>query len=136
MIAKLTVLDVSNNTIMNSIDLPDIYISKYFFNPEGTKLYLTVGSSGNPEQQENLKTDVLLIFDTTCLPELKLIKELKIGSVGTLDFLSENNNTQLVFLSNNEQGSVVVIDGENDSIVETINVNSGTKHSRLWLLSR
>ena len=134
-IAKLSVFDVQSNTVLGSTDLRDIYISKYYFNGEGTKLYLTTGKSGTPEQQENLKMDALLIFDLTALPEIKLLKEHRLGcSSGSLAFLNEDGRTSLVFSSNSQDGTVTVIDGGSDEILETYEVTEGTPHSRVWLL--
>ncbi len=39
-VAKLTILDVTTHEIVDSAELQDIYVSKYFFNAEGTRLYL------------------------------------------------------------------------------------------------
>ena len=135
-IAKLSVFDVLSNEVIGRTDLQDIYISKYYFNAQGSKLYLTTGKSGTPEQQESLKTDALLVFDLTALPEMKLLKEHRLGcSSGSLAFLDEGGRTSLVFSSNSEHGTVTVIDGESDEIVETYEVTEGTSHSRAWLLS-
>ena len=130
-IAKLSVLDVTTNEVVASIDLPDIYISKYYFNPQGSKLYLTTSSSGSPEQQANLKTDALLVFDMGSLPELKLVKELRLGTPsGSLDFL----NDALVFSSNSAHGELAIIDAQTDDIIEAVNIAEGLSHSRAWLL--
>ena len=134
-IGKLSVLDVATQTVVDKLDLPDIYISKYYYNPEGTKLYLTTASSGSPEQQQNLKTDVLLVLDMTALPALKLLKEVKVGSSGALAFYGENGRSRRVFSSDSQTGSLVVLDADQDEVVETIAVAEGQPHSRIWMLS-
>ena len=134
-VAKLTVFDVSSATIVASLELPDIYISKYYFNADGSKLYLTTGSSGSPEQKANLKADALLIFDLGGLPEIRLLREHRLGaSSGALAFLNENGRTSLVFSSNSADGTLTVIDGDSDEILETFPVSEGMSHSRIWLL--
>jgi DNA-binding beta-propeller fold protein YncE len=134
-IAKLTVLDVTDNRIVGKLELPDIYISKYYFNPEGTKLYLTTSSSGSPEQQANIKADALLVLDLTVLPSLRLARELRLGtSSGSLAFLASGGATMLVFSSHGEGGAVAVIDGARDEVVETVAVPGGMSHSRVWVL--
>jgi len=134
-IAKLTVLDLTNNTITDKLDLPDIYISKYYFNEEASKLYLTTSSSGSPEQQANIKPDALLVLDMASLPKLKLVKELRLGTAsGSLAFMKYNGSNALVFSSNSEAGSVAVIDGVKDDVLETIPVTTGMSHSRVWTL--
>lgn len=134
-VARLTVLDLKDHSITDSAELRDIYVSKYYFNDEGSRLYLTTSSSGSPEQQANLKDDALLIFDITALPKLKLDKELRLGSPsGSLAFLKSNGSAELVFSSNSKDGSVTVIDSQHNDVVETIPVMEGLGHSRIWML--
>jgi len=136
-IAKLAVLDVTTHEVMDQIELPDIYISKYFFNSEGSKLYLTTSSSGNDEQQANMKSDAVLIFDLTNLPKLALVAELRLGCpVGTLDFLAPEGETKLVFASNSQEGVLTLIDGTSNDVVEKLAVIEPQSHSRLWLLEQ
>jgi len=134
-VAKLTVLDVTTNEIVDSVDIPDIYISKYFFNPEGSRLYLTTSSSGSDEQKANLKTDALLVYDMSALPKIKLINEVRLGSSsGTLDFSQQNNETQLMFSSNAAEGVIAVMD-KDGNLLEKITVGESMAHSRLWTIN-
>ncbi|MDR2876483.1 MAG: hypothetical protein LBV36_00345 [Chromatiales bacterium] len=130
-VATLTVLDLESMQIVDRMALPDIYVSKYYFNPTGTRLYLTTGSSGSPEQQANLKADALLVIDLTTLPKLVLRRELRLGSPsGSLAFAGG-----VVLSSNGENGALVVIDAESDEIVERIAaVGQPLPHSRVWTL--
>ncbi|HFE38009.1 MAG TPA: hypothetical protein ENK06_06265 [Gammaproteobacteria bacterium] len=134
-IAKLTILDVLTHEVMDSVNIPDVYISKYFFNPEGSRLYLTTSSSGNDVQKANLKTDALLVFDMSTLPKITCINEVRLGSSsGTLDFAQENSETQLVFSSNGAEGLIVVMD-KDGHLLEKIQVGESMPHSRLWGMS-
>lgn len=134
-IAKLSVLDVADLSITDRMDLPDIYISKYYFNSNGTKLYLTTSSSGSPEQQQHVKPDALVVIDLGALPKLRIAKELRLGSPsGSLAFIKSDSGRELVFSSNSEDGSLAVIDGAGDDIVEIIPVMKGQGHSRVWSL--
>ncbi len=133
-IAKIAVFDTTTQAIVDHLDLPDIYFSKYYFNGEGTKLYMTTSSSGSPEQQANIKADVLLVFDLAALPKLRLIQEIKTGPAGSIAFLEKNGITERVFSSNAEAGSLVVIDGKTDTLLETIAITEGASHARLWML--
>ncbi len=133
-VAKLTVLDAGTHRVMDAIELPDIYISKYYFNNDGSKLYLTTSSSGSPEQAANLKHDALLVFDLNTLPKIKLLTELKLDSSScSLAFFGDEEGTRLVFSSNSAAGTLAIIDGEDDSLIETLKVTEGTPHSRVWL---
>jgi len=135
-IGKLSVFDVSAKQVVASLDLPDIYISKYYYNPEGSKLYLTTASSGSPQQQGNLKTDVVLIFDMRALPRLELIKELRLGPSGALAFHAVGGRTQRIFSSHSAAGTVVIMDGESDTPLDSVSVGTGQPHSRIWMLSQ
>jgi DNA-binding beta-propeller fold protein YncE len=135
-IAKLSVFDVSTKSVVAQLELPDIYISKYYYNPEGSKLYLTTASSGSEQQQRHLKTDVVLIFALNALPRLELIKELRIGAAGALAFHEVNGRTRQVFASNSAAGSLVIVDGNSDTVVESVTVGAAQPHSRIWMLNR
>lgn len=135
-VGKLSVFDPTTKRAVAKLDLPDIYISKYYYNPEGSKLYLTTASSGSPQQQRHLKTDVVLIFDITALPRLQLVKELRIGATGALAFHQEDDRTRRVFASNSTAGSLVILDGESDALLETVAVGTAQPHSRIWMLNR
>ncbi|MEJ2566270.1 MAG: hypothetical protein P8141_09960 [Gammaproteobacteria bacterium] len=134
-VGKLSVFDPTSKRVVAKLDLPDIYISKYYYNPEGSKLYLTTASSGSPQQQRHLKTDVVLVFDITALPRLELIKELKVGAAGALAFHAADGRTQRVFCSNSATGTLVILDGERDTVLESVSVGAGQPHSRLWMLN-
>ena len=133
-IAKLSVIDLSTGEIVDKADLQDVYISKYFFNKDASKLYLTTGSSGSPEQEANLKTDVVLCFDLGKLPKITLKEELRLGEVGTLAFHGKGDKTDFVFCSNAPEGSVVVLDGATDAEIARIQVTGNMSHSRIWLV--
>lgn len=135
-IGKFAVLDVVSKTLVDKLDLRDVYLSKYFFNPEGSKLYFTTASSGSPEQLRHLKTDVLLVLDMTALPKLELIKEVKVGSSSSVAFHSVGRRTRLVFSSDPESGALVVLDGGEDTVLDTIAVTEGVPHSRIWMVAQ
>ena len=126
--------DVVDKRVADELALPDVYLSKYYYNVEGSKLYFTTGSSGSPEQQKHIKTDVLLVLDMTALPRLKLLLEIKVGASGSLAFHDENGRTRWVFSSDSE-GALVIIDGERDTVAERIALTAGPSHSRVWSVS-
>lgn len=131
--ANLTVLDLTTMTVVDRMVLPDIYISKYYFDPEGTRLFMTTGSSGSPEQQANIKPDALLIIDLTDLPRLVLRRELRLGAPSGSLAVARTDRGLRLFSSNGEAGAVVVVDGDRDEILETIPVGESMSHSRVWL---
>ncbi len=133
-IAKLSVLDLTTREVVARLDLPDVYISKYYFSPDGEYLYLTTSSSGSPEQQAHLKTDALLIFSLAELPELRLLRELRLGSPsGSLDFLVADGRGWL-FSSQGGDGEVAILPLDGEGEAQRIRVGEPMSHTRLWLL--
>ncbi len=135
-IGKFSVLDVTTKSVVDKMDLADIYLSKYFFNADGSKLYFTTGSSGSEAQQKNIKADVMLVLDLSALPKLKLSTEVRVGTIGTVDFHNVNGRSELVFCSDSVGGNLVILDAERDVVVETLPVAEGVSHSRVWTLPR
>jgi len=136
-VARLTVLDVRTHRIVGEAQLPDIYISKYYFNQDGSKLYLTTSASGSPEQQASLKKDALLILDMTVLPEIRVLKEHCLGTSScSLAFLNQADGSRLVFSSASGEGALTLIDARTDEVLDTVPVTQGKSHSRVWLLGQ
>ncbi len=123
-IGKLTVLDVVSKTVFETIDLPDIYPSVYRFSRDGSKLYLTTAATGKGSQRNNLKKDILLVFDASALPALSLIKEVKVGVAECgrrpIGFVEQGGKFARIFISNPTDGTVTVLDGEKERVLETV----------------
>jgi len=123
-IGKLTVLDVVSKTVFETIDLPDIYPSVYRFSRDGSKLYLTTATTGKGSQRSNLKKDILLVFDALALPELPMIKEVKVGVAECgrrpIGFVEQGGKFARIFISNPTDGTVSVLDGQDERVLETI----------------
>jgi len=128
-IGKLSVLDPQSKTLHKVIDLPDIYPSTYRFNADGTKLYVTSAATGKGKQKDNIKIDTVLIFDSSNLPDLTLFKEVQVGVADCgrrpIAFLERNGQTNLVLVPNPTDSTVTVLDGKDESILETISVGKG-----------
>lgn len=135
-LGKLAVWDVAAKRIVAERTLRDVYLSKYYYNAEGSKLYFTTGSSGSPEQQRHLKTDVLLVLDMRTLPELAAPREVAVGSAGSVAFHAEDGRTRWVFVSDAAGGALVVLDGATDAVAERIALAPDLSHSRVWSLAR
>ncbi len=126
---RLQVLDVNQQAVVNCFDIQDFYPSVYRFNPEGDRLYVTAGATGKGAQADNLRTDMVQVYDSSKLPELKLIKEIKLEDCNSgrrpIAFLKQNGTAPLVFVPNPDQGSLAVIDGDSNEVIETINIGKG-----------
>ena len=125
-IGKLTVLDVVSKTVFETLDLPDIYPSVYRFSQDGSKLYLTTAATGKGSQRANLKKDILLVFDTSALPALPLIKEVQVGVAECgrrpIGFVEQGGKFARIFISNPTDGTVTVLDGQDEHVLETVKV--------------
>ncbi len=127
---RLSVVDAVEGKLVTALDLQDIYPSVYRFNPAGDKLYVTTAATGKGVQAENLVTDVVQVYDSTSLPELKLIKEIKLESttagrrpIAILE--SQPGEAPLIFVPNPTHGTLSIIDGERDEVIDTVEIGKG-----------
>jgi len=128
-IGKLSIIDAQSKKICDVINLPDIYPSAYRFNADGTKLYVTSAVTGKGKQKDNIKMDTVLLFDTSKLPAIALIKEIAVGIADCgrrpIAFTGNNGKTGLVFVPNPTDGTVTVLDGNDETVLETVKVGKG-----------
>lgn len=123
-IGRLTVMDAVSREPNVILDIKDVYPSTYRFNPDGSKLYVTTAATGKGTQRENLNKDMLLVYDTSRLPEIVLVKEVKVGTADCgrrpLAFLTDDSAARHVFVPNPTDGTVSVLDAELDIVTETV----------------
>ncbi len=130
-IGRLTVFDVVSQKIVTTLDLPDIYPSTYRFNPDGSKLYVTTAATGKGKQRSNLEKSKLLIFDTSNLPEIKLIRQVVVGEADCsrrpIAFLNSDSHAKYVFIPNPTDATLTILDSD-DREVTTVGLGqSGTE---------
>ena len=126
---RLQVLDVNKKAVVNSFDIEDFYPSVYRFNPKGDRLYVTAAATGKGTQAENLRTDMVQVYDSSQLPELTLIKEIKLEECLSgrrpIAFLERGDEAPLIFIPNPTQGTLAIVDGGNDEVIETVTIGEG-----------
>lgn len=126
---KLTVINVADNSFTTTT-LPDMHPDNFEFTPDGKKLYVTTATSVNfatgAPTHPNQKNDRLLVFDTTALPALTGMKEIKVGVADgghrALAIHEKDGQARHVFVPNPHDGTVSVVDVEKDAVVDTITV--------------
>jgi len=125
-IGRLSVMDGANNSLAKVIDLPDVYPSVYRFSADGRKLYVTTAATGKGKQRENLKLNSLLVFDSSALPELRLIKEVPVGVADCgrrpIAFITQGDGGGRAFVPNPTDGTLSILDTATDSVTETVNL--------------
>lgn len=125
-IGRLTVLTAAGE-LAGSCDLTDLYPSTYRFNADGTRLYVTSAATGKGGQRDRLKTGVVLVFDSSHLPRLTLLKEVAVGRADCgrrpIAFLATPTPSPCVFVSNPSDGSLTVLDGRNEAVLETVTLS-------------
>jgi YVTN family beta-propeller protein len=124
-IGRLSIMDAENNTLAGTLELPDIYPSVYRFSSDGRKLYVTTAATGKGGQKANLKLDTLLVFDTSALPAIKLIKEVHVGRADCgrrpIAFIDQGEHGGVrVFVPNTSDGTLSILDGADDTVLETV----------------
>ncbi len=126
-VGRLTLIDAETCTETAVLDLPDLYPSTYRFNPSGDRLYVTSAATGDGDQREALRKDVLQIYDATRFPELVLLRECRVGVADCgrrpIGFLAgANGEGQRVFVPNPTDGTVSILGGDADQVIETVEV--------------
>lgn len=128
-LGRLSVLDARKHQISTVLDIQDFYPSVYRFNPAGDKLYVTAAATGKGAQFNNLRTDMVQVYDTRQLPQLTLLKEIPLEPCHAgrrpIAFLERDGQAPLVFVPNPTQGSLAVIDGDSDEVIEQIDIAAG-----------
>ncbi len=124
-IGKISVVDLKQQTLVTSHDLPDFYPSVYRFSPDGRRLYVTSAATGKGAQKDNLKINTLYVFDATRLPELPLLKILQVGEANCgrrpIAFPNEPTATE-VFVPNPSEGTLSLVDNETLEVKQTIKI--------------
>ena len=67
------------------------------------------------------------MFDSSALPALKLVKEVAVGTAdcGRRPFaFYDQDGAQSVLIPNPSDGTLSILDGSNDTVVDTITLNS------------
>lgn len=128
LMGRISVMDAASGEMVASLDLKDVYPSVYRFNTAGTKLYVTTAATGKGTQKENAKLNSVLIFDTSALPTIRLLKEVTVGTADCgrrpLAFYDAASATKLVFIPNPTDGTLSILDGETDTVLETVSLYS------------
>lgn len=134
---KITIFDAtdpSNN--FTTINLPDVNPGALAFTSIGTmkKMYVASAATGNDDQRASQKSNVVQVFDITALPaDPTLIKEIGVGSTTggrSIGIHEHDKEAENVFVTNRADGTVSVIDAQNDTAIDTLQVG-GTPTSLL-----
>jgi len=124
-LGRLAVMDATTYEIINLAEIADLYPSTYRFNQTGEKLYVTSAATGKDVQKENLNISSLFVYDTSNLPELNLVKSLDVGTSDCgrrpIAFPSDENS-KLVFVPNPTDGTLSILDGNTDTVINTIKI--------------
>jgi len=126
---RISVVDVMSGNTEAALDLPDIYPSTYRFNRDGSKLYVTTAATGKGTQRENIKMDLLQVYDTSKLPAITLVKEVKVGVADCgrrpLAYIASPAGPDRLFIPDPTDGTLTVLDGATDEVLETIDIDDG-----------
>ena len=126
-LGRLTVMDAGSKKIESVADIKDVYPSTFRFNAEGSRLYVTTAATGKGLQKANLAFAKILVYDAKALPKLELVKEIKVGradcSRRPVAFMTAGGRTSLVFIPNPTDGTLAILDGADDRLLETVAVS-------------
>ena len=124
-LGNLAVIDAKTYEVVTKFNILDLYPSTYRFNLPGDKLYVTSAATGKGEQKDNLSINTLYVYDSSQLPALTLIKTVEVGIADCgrrpIAFPSDINSN-LVFIPNPTDGTLSIVDGESDNIIDTLTI--------------
>jgi hypothetical protein len=82
LIGKITILNSTNHTF-STTSIMDVSPDHMMFSSDGKRLYVISAQAGTGNQLTNLKQNVLLVYDSSNLPNLTLVTEIKTGDAKT-----------------------------------------------------
>jgi hypothetical protein len=113
-LGRLIVLDAVAGKVAARLDLKDVYPSTYRFSPDGRRLYVTTAATGRGTQHANLKKSVVQVYDSSALPELRLLQEFEVGladcSRRPIAFLRRQQTIERIFVPNPTDGTLSILD--------------------------
>ena len=125
-LGRLSVVDIRRGEVVTTLDLPDLYPSTYRFTPDGSKLYVTSAATGKGAQRDNLKKDVVHVYDASRLPELVQIDEITVGLADCgrrpVAFALQDGG-QTAFVPNPTDGTVSIVDVESGRVTDLARVS-------------
>ncbi|MCC6206894.1 MAG: hypothetical protein IT488_01895 [Gammaproteobacteria bacterium] len=125
-IGRLIVLDTAAGKVAASLDLKDVYPSTYRFSPDGSRLYVTTAATGKGAQHANLKKSSVLVYDSSALPNLRLVQEITVGLADCgrrpIAFLRRQQSVERIFVPNPTDGTLSILDGVG-ALMETVRVS-------------
>ena len=126
---RISVVDLEKGEVAVEMDVEDVYPSTYRFNPSGSKLYVTTAATGKGDQKSNLKMNKVLVYDTSNLPNISLIKEIEIGLADCgrrpIAYTEKDGDMEWIFIPNPTDGTLTILDGSNDAIIDTVSIGEG-----------
>jgi len=127
-VGRISLTDVTTGEQVCTLDLPDIYPSTYRFNPAGDRLYVTSAATGKGAQRDNIRKDIVQVYDARSFPKLELIREIEVGIADCgrrpIGFLvGATGEDQRVFVPNPTDGTLTMLAGEDDSPQVTLKIS-------------
>lgn len=116
-VGKLTIITVADNSI-TQIDLPNLGLAAIECTADGSKMYIASSANGQT-------SNIVQVFDTLSLPTLTLIKEIAVGSTSegrSIGLFEHSEEISHLFVTNQADGTVSVIDVKTDTVIDTIHV--------------
>ena len=125
-VGRLSVVDIQRGEVVTTLDLPDLYPSTYRFTPDGGRLYVTSAATGKGAQRDNLRKDVIYVYDASRLPELVQVDEITVGLADCgrrpVAFALRDGG-QTAFVPNPTDGTVSIVDVGSGRVVDVARIS-------------
>jgi hypothetical protein len=121
LIGKITILNSTNHTF-STTSIMDVSPDHMMFSSDGKRLYVISAQAGTGNQLTNLKQNVLLVYDSSNLPNLTLVTEIKTGDAktGHRHIASASHGSMMHLFIPSGNGFLYSVDSMSNSVTQQL----------------
>ena len=134
-IGKITILNVSTNAF-STVSINNVSPDHMMFNSDGTRLYVASAQAGSGNQVTNLKQNVLLVYDSSNLPNLTLIAEVKVGNAnsGNRHITAMTHGSMMHLFVPAGDGILYTVDSMTNSVTQKLDLKGSFNNAFFYTL--
>lgn len=120
-IGKVTILNASTN-VFSTIDVADVSPDHMMFSSDAKRLYVASSLAGSGNQVTNLKQNVLLVYDSSNLPNLTLLAQVTVGDAktGHRHLASVSHGSMMHIFVPSGDGILYTVDSETNTVIQRL----------------
>lgn len=121
LIGKITILNATTHSF-STMSIMDVSPDHMMFSSDGKRLYVISAQAGTGNQLTNLKQNVLLVYDSSNLPNLTLLTEVKTGDAktGHRHIASANHGSMMHLFVPAGDGFLYTVDSMSNTVAQQL----------------